>query len=70
MIPLFATIVCVVNIGGKPTLDPSQLTPWVVGRLTEVRITRYGLKLLGEPVPPRPSRGFRRHIRRVKAIKT
>lgn len=30
------------------------------------RISRIGRKLLGLPLEPRPSRGFRRHIRRMK----
>lgn len=34
--------------------------------LTNTRFTREGRKLFGLPIEPRRSRGFRRHIRRMK----
>lgn len=47
----------------------TQLPEHFTVPLTDVHISRIGRKLLGLPVEPRASRGYRRHIRRVKARK-
>lgn len=39
----------------------------ISGQLRDLHITRYGRGLLGMPLRSRPSRGFRRHVRRAKA---
>lgn len=47
----------------QTTILPSRMTL----TLTDVRWTRFGRKLMGLPVTTRASRGFRRHVRKIKA---
>ena len=39
----------------------------ISGHMTDLHVTRFGRGIMGMPLKPRPSRGFRRHIRRAKA---
>jgi hypothetical protein len=41
----------------------------VRGTLANFRWTKFGKKLMGMPIEPRASKGFRRHTRRLKASK-
>jgi hypothetical protein len=53
-------------VGGCKMPDPVGV--WTF-RVANFRLTRFGRQFPGLPVKPRPSRGFRRHVRRMKARK-
>ena len=62
------------NPCGEIVLDQSErLVIWDMGKVEldifNLTYTRYAKKLMGFPVPPRKARGWRKHVRRMKARK-